>query len=546
MIKYFKKFITFILIIAIFSINLTFSNAVDDNLEQIDIKSITPSSTLTLRGKVYNVSRAFDGDYDTSWYASQTEDEAYLILEFDELSEISKLNVYWGIYDYPKNYEIYCSEVDNPTEYDWREANVVSKTNTMYKAHYVSEISLEEENVKCIKIYCKDKNDWSYEVFEILAYGKSNQSNIKDDNQDLGNTSEYQVQREENHAYLPCEWFDSKDLLTEKQIEQKLDTLENNKIKYLFCDIGILNVNNVDGKIEIADNIDYDQLALWIKLAQKREMKVSACINCVVNDNFNELYSNNVKYGEIVKQKITSTSNKLLNQGLYYDGSYYFVDGIHLDMEPFISSYQDYFIDVLKSVKSVVKENNMLSVFSPCKNGIWSEKYLMQVVNIVDMINPGVYDTNGPDYWGTYEQGVTQTKSEYIKLVEDTCIWYSNIIESSENPECKLSLTSPVYEDKGCKVSSDVPGFPYINSNMIYYHCNYNKVTNEELETLRNHITGVNNAIEKGANVYSCGIFYWPAYIGESGAYKISINPYYDYSSDQLYWRDLWIQEDNI
>lgn len=534
------------LAIALFLNGIVYAHTDRDDMLQLN--QVTASSELIIGETNYIAARVTDGDYDTSWYAEPADSPAYLTIGWEQVSALSKIKIYWGIYDYATRYTITYTEQENPVASDWKEAEMTAVVNTRTRAHYISEISLSA-NARQIRITCMETNDWSYEIFEILVFGQSGEAGSDPATTEQPTTeieqkpSDWSVSRTENHAYLPCEWFDREDLLTPAEIREKLTQLEANDIRYLFMDIGCYEVaESSQGVFILRNTIDDTQLALWIKLAHERGMKVSACINASFSDACFALDQDGNAYGSKMKNQIESLAMRLVNDGVLDGGNSYYVDGIHLDLEPFDLAYQQLFLNIVNSVSDLTGASRMLSVFAPAKNGLWSSEWIKRVAAMVDMINPGVYDTNGPAYWGDYSQGVTRTQAEYVRLVRDTCLWYSDAILKSANPSCLLSPTVPVYEDKVNRSDRNLEGFPIVDSTEVRYHCNYNEITGESLETLANNVRGMNQAIADGARVYSAGIFYWPAFIGESPLYQPAKNDRYLFERDQKDWLRDWVQ----
>lgn len=214
-----KKLIAFISAI-IFTLTLSLGSfskpamALTENLAAN--KRVIASSELTLSGRTYTKEHVNDNDFDTSWYADNSQEEAWIAVDLGQASQISKLKIYWGIYDYSKDFSFQYSLEAVPEEEDWHSLEVANLTNTMTKAFYITEADTNQE-IRWLRISMKAKNDWSYEIFEIQAYGST-----------LGAGEEGQDGEKEQ---------------------------EESNIKYLLCDVGLYKVIASGKKYTIANTI---------------------------------------------------------------------------------------------------------------------------------------------------------------------------------------------------------------------------------------------------------------------------------------------------
>lgn len=336
----------------------------------------------------------------------------------------------------------------------------------------------------------------------------------------------------ENHAYVPYEWC-SRDI-GEKKIEQRLDTLQEYGIRYLYCDIGCYRVS---ASGNLSNSIAYEGLGRWIRAAHERGMRVLACINYAMS--YGELERpEGGTFHDIIQEDILRISEIFVKSGVECDGATYTADGVQMDVEPFRASYQEAYLQLMRAVRETVGAEPMIGIATPARNRLWSEEYAAQIIELADLLSPMIYDSVGPVSWGGVSAGVTRTRDQYIALTVNTCVWYAEQIAHSSNPDCLLSVTVPVYDDRK---SAGSPGYPDADSGEIYYHLNYNKATGETLETLENCLIGVRRAMEQGAKVDGAGVFYWPSFLGEDTKYKPSRNLYYDFEADQRAWKALWL-----
>lgn len=373
---------------------------------------------------------------------------------------------------------------------------------------------------------------YTYKVIATNSHGESQQSvgvsiTTLSDNQIVHHSN--------NHAYLNSEWFDSKAPLTDAQIIAYVNQLKQYSIQYLFCDIGVWKKTD-STEIHILPS-QYADLARWIKIAKQidPDLKVIATLNASMKrTNTDSYFVNNTApyaektFGATVKNEVSTLVNELCKAGLRYNGIYYKVDGIHIDFEPFRVMYQAYFSDILTMTRNNMETGQHLSCATPAKNGLWSnnDAYTTSIINKVDMVNPMIYDCQGPSSWGTVADGVAQNTTQYIQIVKDTCIWLGSAIEAS-NDDCQLSPIMPVYEDMGYD-SFPENGWPDAGSKYIWYHLN-------TIENMTNALTGARQAMAEGANIHSSGIFWWPNFIGEQP------DKYNNYTADQVTWMNEWV-----
>lgn len=344
-----------------------------------------------------------------------------------------------------------------------------------------------------------------------------------------------------NIAYLPQEWFAEstyEDFDKEAFVKKQIKKLSDAKIKYAFCDLGKWEcLDNV-----ITEDIDYSALAAWMAEAKKNNINIVACFNCASDESI----STSVKV-DITNKLLTYCKNLYLN-GEGYESDNYKIYGVQLDFEPYTTSSQrDLLLYASQELRKTLGNDFFISVATPSKNGRYSKDEMTSLINCVDMINPMIYDSNEPYYEGdttTEEEinmGITRNKSEYINLVKNTCIWFDDIISDSKNTDCILCPTLPVYEDKKGANRPD-GGFPDKDDSLNLYHCNYNYILEESLETLENALIGIQQAKDSGANIQSCGIFYWPYIIGDSPTiYSLNKSSYYNPQKDYNDWFEMWV-----
>lgn len=339
-----------------------------------------------------------------------------------------------------------------------------------------------------------------------------------------------------NHAYVPYEWCSA--VASEELMDARLDELQQYGIDVLLCDIGCYRMTS---STSLSNTISYANLGAWIAKGHERGMKVLACINYAINA-YTDLQKQgtNETYHEYIRADICRISKIFTVTGVEYQGKKYVTDGVQMDVEPFRRPYQERMLELMRAVREVIGKEKMLSMASPAYNGIWSNAYAAEMIEVTDMLCPMVYDTVGPASWGGVADGVSRSKAEYVELTKRTCTWYSERIAASNNTDCILSITTPVYDDRK---SEATVGYPDASSGYVYYHLNYNEKTGETIEKLENCLLGIRAAIDEGAKVDGAGVFYWPAFVGTNRQYQPTVNPYYDYAADQQAWKTLWLAQ---
>lgn len=500
-----------VLILLIYFIGVQSTSAKTTLLSQD--KLCTASSTY----KDYKALKATDGDFWDGWIADPSQSTAYIYVDLGKIYSINNVRIYWGNYDYATSYKVQLS---------------TNATTWVDKYWYndgkggIEDITFEETDARYVRIYCLEKKDWSYEIYEFQVY-----SGIQE--------TEPVMQHTDNHAYLDSEWFDSIAPLTDNEIRDYVYQLKQYNIKYFFCDIGRwIKVDNKEkGGVEELHITasQYADLGHWIKITKGIDpnLKIIATINASMSNSGKDSYfvENTAPYrdkefGKTVKGEVATLIHQLCKVGLYYDGTYYKVDGIHVDFEPFKPMYQTYFSEILTIARNNMEEGQHLSCAIPGKNGSWSNAYATSIIDKVDMVNPMIYDCLGPANWGTVSDGVAHNSSEYIQIIKDSCVWTSSLIRESNNKDCVLAPTLPVYEDR-CE-QTDEEGWPDPDSKYIWYHLN-------TIENMMNALKGIHQAIEEGANIQSAGIFWWPNFIGERP------DIYDKYIEDQAIWMEKWV-----
>lgn len=326
-----------------------------------------------------------------------------------------------------------------------------------------------------------------------------------------------------NHAYLPEDWFYLPQ--TDRQIREYVNQLKQYYIEYQFANIGFLRE---DGTL---DPNQSKELGHWIKVSRETDpdQKIIAWINA---DTVRHVHVGTEEHpaGEEDKQamhqRIIQSVKNAVDIGFLYDGRYYKVDGIQFDIEPLRAKWKDdpELLTLLQGIRQAVGPDVHLSIAGPAWDIVWSNDYITRLANIMDMLNPMIYDTNGPDSW---KPTVTQTAEEYEELWKNTALRYSNAIAASSNPDCQFSPIMPAYETKGyLETDPDAPEY----GEFVIYH-------DPSIENIYHAARGLKQAIAEGADVYGSGIFWWGTFIMT----EPDPRDHQDYSHAREWWLTEWV-----
>lgn len=316
-----------------------------------------------------------------------------------------------------------------------------------------------------------------------------------------------------NGAFLPKDWFNSHQ--NTDNIQSYVNELKSQGIKYQFVDIGLLNS---DGSMNPEN---YIALGQWIKISKK--VDPNQCIIGVFNYNQRNITNNNGSkisnpdFGtELFKSNINSLADTLVNKGINIDETSYHLDGVSIDFEEFVNDDQ-LLLDCLKYLKTHSLVNNKyLSVSAPINYSsfkTWSNNYINEVSNIVDQINPMLYDLMG------WESSVNSNESYEIVCKAELKRFSDSLNSISVNGEkCKLFPLVPSYERR-------------MDSNsLVIYH-------DPQIESILSSINAIKDSKNNGINIYGAGIFWWATFMGH---YPNLYQPSY-YLIDQYNWMAYWV-----
>ncbi|TNJ63251.1 hypothetical protein FE784_26690 [Paenibacillus hemerocallicola] len=329
-----------------------------------------------------------------------------------------------------------------------------------------------------------------------------------------------------NTAYLNSYWFSGVEPLTDAQMKQRVLELQKYKIKYQLADIGIL-ANSNDAYNGTLPEEGYAQLGRWMKLSRETDpgQKIIATVNYgqryfwqngqrVSNPNFgNAVFNDNLR----------AFADKIVNQGVLYEGKWYKADGIQLDIEGFLPN-DPVLMATAQHVRGALNETAIYSIASPADPAVWSDAYVTEMAGIFNMLNPMMYDQMG---WGS----PVVSAETYQQLWKSTIIRYAHAIANSSRPTTMLNPTMPAYEKK---VAED---------GTVYHDPAVENIVNaaKGLKMAREQL-----AIDRGSDprivkngVNGAGIFWWSKFILVGPDPN---DPYgHDYAPDREWWMKEWV-----
>ncbi|MDF2713541.1 MAG: hypothetical protein K0R28_466 [Paenibacillus sp.] len=337
---------------------------------------------------------------------------------------------------------------------------------------------------------------------------------------------EENVWQANNTAYLNSYWFSGVISLTDEQIKEKVLELRKYSIKYQLADIGVL-VSSGDARNGTLPEEGYNQLARWIKIS--KETAPDQQIVVMVNDGKRTLWKNGKKIGNpnfgnaVYNSNLRAVADKMVNQGVAYNGNVYRADGIQLDIEGFLPNDP-----ILKTtaeyVRGVLSNNAIYSIASPADSAVWSDAYVSEMAGIFNMLNPMMYDQMG------YGSPVTSPET-YQQFWKATVVRYARAIAHSGNPGTMLNPTMPAYEKK---IAEDGTVYHDPAVENIYNAAIGLKLARDQLSLERAGDPSINPN-----GVHGSGIFWWSSFI------MIEPDPRtgYNYAPDRQWWLEGWVRQ---
>ncbi|WP_419877593.1 glycoside hydrolase family 18 protein [Brevibacillus centrosporus] len=313
-----------------------------------------------------------------------------------------------------------------------------------------------------------------------------------------------------NAAFLPNDWF--AETQAPAEIEARVKQLSQMRIRYQMADVGMLT------EWGMLDARSYAGLAQWLRYSKEAapDQVVIAVLNfnqrLTKDGNGNE--QPNPLFGkETFNQNVNQIVQKLVHEGIFWDGKLYRVDGVHLDMEPFLPDDRELENTLRYLREHALSGNRYFSVAAPVQYGgekQWSYEYIQRIASIVDQINPMVYDQMGWD-------SPIDSPYAYQTLWTTEMKRYSDAILSAKG-NCQLLPIMPAYERRTVEEIGVVYHDPYV-------------------ENIYSAAKGLVNASQAGANIHGAGIFWWATFIGDYP----ELYPRTYYLLDQEHWMKEWV-----
>lgn len=316
-------------------------------------------------------------------------------------------------------------------------------------------------------------------------------------------------------TYLSSTMVSSSSRASGSSLEYHVKTLRAAGIKKAYLNVGHLELLMEEGNIILDDTISsfltsYESnIARFIKLGKKYGIEIIPWLNFPMEKEYLDIsYSDNLTFGEYTILKFKEIITNILNNGFYCedDGNTYYVTEIHLDAEPMNSSYQDYYLELVKGIDSVIGNKANFSVASPAID-YFSSSYIQTLASYVNGFNIMIYDSNGPEKWDE----ATQSKDEYIKYIKNTIQNYSNALSYYKT---EFYALGGMYDDLYYVSTSE--GWPDISTNKIYTHLNF--YNGEEIETLGNLVDTVKELNDSRLN--GIGFYNWEGFISYHSDYN--------------------------
>lgn len=373
--------------------------------------------------------------------------------------------------------------------------------------------------------------EWTVKRTEELTWKKSEEITYKaveSSNGAGGGGGTGVVRQASNTAYLNSYWFSGLEPLTDAQMKERVLELKQYKIKYQLADIGIL-VNSDDAYNGTLPEDGYAELGRWMKISRETDpsQKIIATVNYgkryywqdgkrVGNPNFgNAVFNDNLR----------AFADKIVNQGVLYEGKWYKADGVQLDIEGFLPN-DPVLLATARHVRGALSDPAIYSIASPADPAVWSDAYVTEMAGIFNMLNPMMYDQMG---WGS----PVDSAEAYQQLWKSTIVRYAHAIANSSRPSTMLNPTMPAYEKKVAE-DGTVYHDPAIEN--IYNAAKGLQMAREQLAIDRRSDSRI---VKNGVN--GAGIFWWSKFILVGPDPN---DPYgHDYAPDRDWWMKEWVYQ---
>lgn len=314
---------------------------------------------------------------------------------------------------------------------------------------------------------------------------------------------EYERFNTDNFIYTHLAEMNERLAFTNETMRDLLDEMTYFGINMQFLDMGMYDSNGLLPQSELDDELT----RRW--MAMSREYKPDHQIMATVNGNLDE----HLRHSEEMRQAMADEAARLVEV--------YGFDGVQVDIEPFRADSNDLMVDYLEKLREAVRPDVHISIATTVLAQYLPHEALVEIANIVDMINPMLYDTNGPG------ENEVNTDEGFVQIWKETVLRYDAAIKASNNPDVQLAPTMPAYDAKSYPAS---PGWPDPASGRFYYHL-------PEIEHIENAAEGLRQAIEAGADVYGSGLFWWGTFTRVTYDQRDG----QDYAKDRDWWINEWV-----
>ena len=187
----------------------------------------------------------------------------------------------------------------------------------------------------------------------------------------------------DGYAVLPDSWVQENQ--TEQGIAEKLDALEALSVTDLLCQIGGYAVTNSSGKCAVRSTVSLKSLPKWIKLAHQRGMKIYVSTSIMFSEKLYE-ESGKTTYGDQIVNHIALMAEKVLQDGLRYNGQLYYANGLHFDCISFRKDDQSLLQQVFSNVSPYLSGSQVLACTLPGVPPSWNAERAEAMLEACDLL----------------------------------------------------------------------------------------------------------------------------------------------------------------
>ena len=186
----------------------------------------------------------------------------------------------------------------------------------------------------------------------------------------------------EYSAILPPDWIQESQ--TERFIDSTLAELEALSVTQITCDIGSYAVlRSSGGRLSVQSGISMKSLPKWIKLAHRRGMTVLVGIRVAFSPEM--LDSRNICEAQLL-DRIAAGADKVLAEGLRYNGTVYRADGIQFICDAYGADDQEILLDMLTTVSGSADADQIIACAAASGDG-WEGETAETIAACCDQID---------------------------------------------------------------------------------------------------------------------------------------------------------------